>query len=54
MKFDNKRGYISSGPGTMQLVLLDSIGKPLKDQNGALLTLVPEEIVRQEIKKMYR
>ncbi len=54
MKFDNKRGYISSGTGTMQLVLLDSIGKPLKDQNGALLTLVPEEIVRQEIKKMYR
>lgn len=53
MKFDNKRGYISNMPDTVQLLLLGSIGKPLKNQNGALITLVPEEIVIQEIKKMY-
>lgn len=52
MKYDNKRGYINNENGSIHMVLLDSIGKPLINR-GKLLTAVPDTVVRQAITKMY-
>jgi 3-dehydroquinate synthetase len=52
MKYDNKRGYINSQNGAVDMVLLDSIGKPLIN-GGKLITAVPDTVVRQAIMKVY-
>lgn len=52
IKFDNKRGYVNCQNSDIQMVLLDSIGKPLRD-NRNMLTLVPEEVIRKAICKLY-
>ncbi len=52
MKYDNKRGYVHSENGAIHMVLLESIGKPLKN-NGKVLTVVPETVVKQAIIGMY-
>lgn len=48
IKFDNKRGYINVENGYISMVLMEKIGKPLKN-NGKMLTGVPEAIIRQAI-----
>ncbi|MCX7747711.1 MAG: 2-deoxy-scyllo-inosose synthase [Clostridia bacterium] len=51
MRFDNKRGYLSSEKGKFHMIILEKIGKPLMN-NGSLLTSVPEEIVKHALKKL--
>ncbi|MBN2353519.1 MAG: iron-containing alcohol dehydrogenase [Spirochaetales bacterium] len=48
MKYDNKRGYVENDGGTFHLVLLESIGKPLKNGEKPL-TPVPDEIIRKAV-----
>ncbi len=50
LKYDNKRGYTAVEEGTVQMVLLDRVGKTF---NHSILTAVPMEVVMQAINRMY-
>lgn len=52
MKFDNKRGYVKGKTDAFHMVLLERIGKALTN-NGKLISIVPETLVKQAIIKMY-
>ncbi len=50
LKYDNKRGYTAVEEGTVQMVLLDRVGKTF---NHSILTAVSMEVVMQAINRMY-
>lgn len=48
VQFDNKRGYVRGRPGHCDFILLDSLGRPHRD-NEHMITQVDHEVVRAGI-----